>query len=122
MTWNKFAKKYPDAVALTAAVSHSSPLGFDLKKQKLPTPYGLFLEWFGKRATGDWTGTKEKGGFAVRLASPDDAKLIVAKYPTVTSLKKTAVSDKTAQISYGDRSYASLAKELGYVLPGAKKP
>ena len=120
MTWNTFVKKYPDAVALTAAVSSSFPLDFDEKKQKLPSPYGLFLEWVEKRVTGDWTSAKVRGGFAVRLASIDDAKAIVAKYPALTRLKSTGVANKTAQISYRDTSYVHLAKELGYVLPVRK--
>lgn len=122
MMWNKFVKEYPDAVALMAAVSDSLQISFDAKKQKLPTPYGLFLEWFGKHATGDWTSMKVKGGFVIRAASQSDGRLIVGKYRAVTGIKKTEVADRTAQISYRDSSYASLAEELGYALPGKRRP
>lgn len=117
-SWNDFATQYPQAPAYTAVVSSSLPNGphFDKKNKKLPTPYSLFLEWLGQTLTGNWASEKLPGGFAVRVATSEDAKLLIKRFPVMGPSKKTPLAPKTFPIAYSDLHYGKLAKELGYLL------
>jgi hypothetical protein len=116
--WNDFVAAHPQSPAFAAAVSSSLPKGphFDKKNKKLPTPYGLFQEWLGQTLAGDWSSQTMKGAFFVRVATKEDAELLLQKFPATGPAKKTAVAPKTFPISYSDSGYGPLAKELGYQL------
>lgn len=118
-SWNTFAGTYPSAIVFAAKVSAALPkqLQFDKNGKKLPTPYGLFVEWAGVHLTGDWSSTSINGvGFAVSVESQTDAQLIETTFGTIGVSKKTIVSNKTIQVNYKDSDYAGLAKKLGYHL------
>ena len=117
--WKNFLSNRPNAVTFTSSVSARLPskLQFDKKKNKLPTPYALFLEWANSNLSDDWASTTISGvGFAIAVDSRTDAQLIQATFGTSGSFKKTPVGDKTVQCNYQNSSYGALAKDLGYEL------
>lgn len=118
-SWNIFASTYPSATTFTSAVSAALPkhLQFDKNRKKLPTPYGLFIEWARGNLTGDWASTSIKGvGFAVSVETQTDIQLITITFGTIGSVKKTPVANKTIQVNYKNSDYANWAKKLGYKL------
>lgn len=97
-SWNTFAGTYPSATTFTTAVSATLPkqMQFDKNNKKLPTPYGLFIEWSKAYLTGDWASTRIKGlGFAISVDSQIDIQLISKTFGTIGSIKKTPVANKT---------------------------
>lgn len=89
---------------------------FDNNKKKLPTPYGLFVEWANANLTGDWSAMKVTGGFYISVSEKQDAGVIKNKFGTTPQAKKTPASDKTFGINYSDSNYSALAKSLGYAI------
>lgn len=115
--WKNFLITRPTAKTFTAAVSSQLPkeLQFDEKKNKLPTPYGLFTEWAKKNLTDDWSSiTISDVGFAIAVESEADANMIKNTFGITGQFKKTQVGDKTIQCNYKDADYAKLAKLLEY--------
>lgn len=117
--WKNFLITRPTAITFTAAVSSQLPkeLQFDKKKNKLPTPYGLFTEWAKKNLTDDWSSITISGvGFAIAVESQADINLIKNKFGTIGQFNKTQVGDKTIQCNYKVEDYVKLAKLLEYAL------
>jgi len=117
LSWKDFNAKHRDPFGLGAAVSSGLPgaTHFDKNKRKLPTPYGLFLEWSTASITGDWASCKLTGGFIVCVETQADAEIVMRKFGTLGGWKETPACAKTIQIGYRDSGYASLAKSLGYL-------
>lgn len=118
IAWNIFTNTYKSPIGFAAVVSGSLPkaMAFDRNKKKLPTPYGLFLEWAEKTLTGSWSSTKVTGGFFICVDNQTDANVIAKKFGTIGVSKKTQACDNTTQIGYQDSKYVALAKSLGYSL------
>ncbi|WP_157725044.1 hypothetical protein [Vogesella sp. LIG4] len=118
-SWNKFVGTCQSAITFTAKVSAGLPkqLQFDKNGKKLPTPYGLFVEWAEASLTGDWSSTSIRGGgFAVSVELQTDAQIVMTTFGTIGAFQKTTVSNRTIQVNYKDSDYAGLAKKLGYQL------
>lgn len=116
LSWDKFVEDQPLRVAFIAAVSAGLPphLHFDKTNVKLPTPYGLFVEWARKNLQDDWASTKVPGGFVISIMSKPDAKLIAEGFSLRDGPKRTPFCKKTYTIGYSDSSYEDLARSLGY--------
>lgn len=119
-SWNKFTKANASALAFTTRVSSSLPKRgsphLDKNGQKLPTPYGLLLEWLVANLCGDWTSMRAKGAAVIKVANQADAVTILKRFPAVGSQQTAAVSPATQQINFQDKDYAELAAEMGYSL------
>jgi hypothetical protein len=118
-TWAKFTGDHPGASAFTTAVSSSLPKGapiFDKAGQKLPTPYGLLVEWLKANLSGDWTSMTKSRLVLVKVTDPADATVITTQFRAIGAAKKTPASASTTQIDYTDSDYAKLAAEMGYQL------
>jgi hypothetical protein len=119
-SWNRFTKTNPAAPAFTArartSLSKRGSPHLDKKGQKLPTPYGLLVEWLAANLSGDWTSMAAKGAAVVKVVDQADAAAILKRFPAVGSQQKTAVSPTTQQINYQDQDYPKLAVQIGYTL------
>ncbi|MGI9575358.1 hypothetical protein ACRYJU_14860 [Alloalcanivorax xenomutans] len=119
-SWNNFKKSHAHSICFSAGVSSkiSSRKGttFDLAGNKLPTPYGLFLEWARASFKGDWASLKIQGGFAILVSDPEDANRVVKAFGKLGQAKRTRLSPVTQQIGYRDQTYPKLAKAFGYAL------
>lgn len=119
LNWKKFTADHPTAPAYTTAVSSSLPKAaplFDGTGNKLPTPYGLLVEWLKANLSGDWASMTKNGLVIVKAAEQADATVIMKRFPTIGAAKKTPASTSTSQINYTDRDYRKLAAEMGYKL------
>jgi hypothetical protein len=117
-SWNQLVKNYPSRIILGAAVSASLPTNvqFDKAEQKLPSPYGLFIEWVKDNLKGDWSSMKVPGGFCIAVSDQRDLDLIKRTFGFYGDPVETPASKKTQQIGYSDQKYTSLAKALGYAV------
>lgn len=119
LSWKKFTAEHPAAPAYTTAVSASLPKEaplLDGAGNKLPTPYGLLVEWLTANLSGDWSSMTKNGLVIVKAAERADATVIMKRFPTIGAAKKTRASASTSQINYTDRDYGKLAAEMGYKL------
>ncbi|MDX4955303.1 hypothetical protein SGN30_17945 [Delftia acidovorans] len=116
MSWNDFITTHPKHATFGAIVSASLPNGliFDKRKKKLPTPYGLFVEWASANLTGDWAAMKVRGSFCISVSQQSDAKIISNKFGVTSQAKKTTTGGMNFGINYRDSDYAVLARSLGY--------
>ena len=89
-SWNKFTTAHPNAPAFTAAVSSSLPKGihFDNNGLKLPTPYGLLVQWLQDHLSHDWTSSTKRGVIIVKVGDRADAAVIVKQFPAIGAAKK----------------------------------
>ena len=117
-SWNAFIKSHSSRATFLSVVSAalSPAIQFDKNKQKLPTPYGLFIEWAQNSLAGDWSATKVPGGFLVSVAEEQDAIKIKNAFGIIGDPVKTPASNKTRRIGYSDMKYGRLAKALGYAV------
>jgi hypothetical protein len=118
MAWKAFVKQQKRPLGFSAAVSASLPknLVFDNARNKLPTPYTLFLEWASANLSGAWASIKVPGGFIICVADDADASVITRRFGVIGAPKKTPACASTQQIRYVDSDYAKLAKAMGYKL------
>ncbi|TQM89937.1 hypothetical protein [Roseinatronobacter monicus] len=119
LSWNKFTADHPTAPAFTTTVSSSLPKAapfFDRDGNKLPTPYGLLVEWLKANLAGDWTSMTKNRLVIVKAVEHTDAAMIMKRFPAIGAAKKTSASASTSQINYTDHDYGKLAVEMGYKL------
>ena len=118
-TWAKFTGDHPGASAFTTAVNSSLPKGapiFDKAGLKLPTPYGLLVEWLKANLSGDWTSMTKSKVVIVKVADPVDATIITTQFSAIGAAKKTPIAASTIQIDYTISDYGKLATGMGYQL------
>ncbi|QYE37047.1 hypothetical protein KZX46_21060 (plasmid) [Polymorphobacter sp. PAMC 29334] len=118
-TWAKFTTAHPTVPAFTAAVSSSLPKSapiLDKAGQKLPTPYGLLVEWLKDNLSGDWSSMTKSKLVIVKVADQADGAVITTRFPAIGAAKKTPASASTIQINYADSDYVNVARGMGYKL------
>ena len=116
--WENFIADHKAPIGFAAAISAQLPKGsvFDKNKRRLPTPYGLFIEWCNAYLAGEWAITKVPGGFIVCVQSPADAQMIISEFKAIGAPKKTPACVNTTPIGYKNSQYVALAGDLGYVV------
>lgn len=121
LTWNVFSTKYQTPFCFSGSLPKAIPNGqhFDKNRKKLPTAYGLFLEWASITLKGDWSSIKDGRAFMLRVKDVSDASIIKATFKLIGLPKKTNLCANTQVIDFCDSTYSgyiSLAKSIGYNL------
>ncbi len=108
----QFAEQFPD-FGIVSPLATQLSWSHVVEVLALKTPEAR-LFYLGEAATRQF-GKRELR--RMRVATPEDVKLVTARFRTVGAAKRTPLANVTYAISYGDSDYAGLAKHVGYQLP-----
>jgi hypothetical protein len=86
----------------------------DALGRRIPTPYGLFVQWCKGRLRGTWDAKAVPEGFVVYGSGSDDWAALVERFGPMRRAQFRIGGRPVPRLVYDDSLSVQLAIELGY--------